>query len=357
MDQYQNNFPDNEEDEIPFSPMALSKVFVTGGTGFLGAYIIKCLIEKGIRVSAIRRSSKTPFFIPSEIFDSVQWFDGDVLDVVSLDDAMAGVDGVIHAAAVVSFHKEERSRMYGVNVEGTANVVNAAIDHGVKRFVHISSVAALGRKTNGELVTESRKWEEHKSNTHYAISKHKAELEVWRGFAEGLEGVILNPSTVLGFSNWHQSSGAIFKNGYKEFPWYTKGINGFVGVEDVAEAAVQLLGSGVHNKRYIVNAENISFQHLFDTIAEGFRKKKPRREASPYLGEIVWRAEAIKAFFTGKQPLLTEETARVASSMTRFDNRALLQVLPHFSYVPLDKVIKDACKNFEEALEKGLLTL
>jgi nucleoside-diphosphate-sugar epimerase len=357
MDSYQDNFADNEKEYLPFSSPTLRRVLVTGGTGFIGAYIIKRLVEKGIQVSAIRRSLKTPFFIPKEIFDTVRWIEGDVLDVVSLDDAMEDVDGVVHAAAVVSFNREDRARMYAVNVEGTANVVNAAVDHQVARFVHISSVAALGRRENNELVTEGRQWEEHKNNTHYAISKHKAELEIWRGFAEGLEGVIINPSTVLGYSDWHQSSGAIFKNGYKEFPWYTKGINGFVGVEDVAEAAVELLASGIHGRRYIVNAENISFQQLFNTIAEGFQKRKPTLEASAYLGQIVWRIEAVKAFFTGKKPLLTRETAKVASSMTQFDNGALLQALPRFSYSPLETVIKGACKNFEQALEKGLLTL
>jgi nucleoside-diphosphate-sugar epimerase len=227
---------------------------VTGGTGFLGAYIVKNLVDKGIEVCAIRRSSKMPFFMPQNVLDKVTWMEGDVLDVVSLDEATENVDGVIHSAAIVSFHKQQRAQMYQVNVDGTANVINAAIDHNIKRLVHVSSVAALGRKGNAELVSEERQWEENKHNSHYAVSKHKAELEVWRGFAEGLEGVIINPSTILGFSNWHQSSGAIFRKGYGQFPWYTKGINGFVGVEDVAEAAVQLLRSSIHGKRFIVNA-------------------------------------------------------------------------------------------------------
>jgi nucleoside-diphosphate-sugar epimerase len=208
-----------------------------------------------------------------------------------------------------------------------------------------------------ETVTEQKKWEENKNNTHYAISKHHSELQVWRGFAEGLEGVVINPSTVLGYGDWHRSSCAIFKNAYREFPWYTKGINGFVGVEDVAEATVQLLLSGITQKRFIVNAENWSFQQLFNTIAESFHKKPPYKEATRAMGEIAWRLERLKEIFTGKKALLTRETAKVAHSKTSFDNSALLQALPSFQFTPLEAVVQKACVQYLNALQKGILSL
>jgi dihydroflavonol-4-reductase len=346
---------DEKSDQL--NSVGIKNVLVTGGTGFLGAYIIKKLIEKGFSVSVLRRSTKLPFFLPQSITDKVTWIQGDILDVVSLWEAMQDVDAVIHSAAIVSFAKKERHQMYQVNVEGTANVVNAAIENGIKRFVHISSIAALGRKSKSELITEEKKWEEDKMNTHYAISKHKAELEVWRGFAEGLKGVILNPSTILGFGDWHQSSCAIFKNAYKEFAWFTKGMNGFVGVEDVAEAAVALLNSNITEKRFVVNSENISFQELFDIIAESFGKKKPYREATKLLGAIAWRMEMLKSLLTGKKPLLTKETARVAHSQTRFDNSALLKALSPFTFTPLKEVIKNTCEKYDKALQTGQITL
>jgi nucleoside-diphosphate-sugar epimerase len=332
-------------------------VLITGGTGFIGAYIIQQLIEKGFSVRALRRSNKLPFFISKEILDKVEWVDGDVLDVVALDDAMKGVDAVIHSAAVVSFHKNDRQRMYNINVEGTANVVNLSIENGVKRFIHISSVAALGRTAKAELVNETKKWEENKHNTHYAISKHQAELHVWRGFAEGLDGVIINPSTVLGFGNWHQSSCALFKNGYKEFAWYTNGVNGFVGVDDVAKAVVQLLQSDINHQRFILSAENWSFKKLFNTIADGFGKKHPHKEATPALGNFVWRLEALRSLLTGSRPLLTKETARISHSKTSFDNTALMQALAPFQLAPLEEVIKNSCEKYKEAIRTGALTL
>jgi nucleoside-diphosphate-sugar epimerase len=200
-------------------------ILITGGTGFLGSYIIKELVEKGHTVRAIRRSAKLPFWISKDILDKVEWVDGDILDVVALQDAMEGVSAVIHSAAAVSFNKKDRKQMYQVNVEGTANVVNIALEMNVPRLVHISSVAALGRTVNGLHVNEEKKWEESKTNTHYAISKFKAELHVWRGMSEGLDTVILNPSTILGYGDWKSGSCAIFKQVHDGFKWYTSGIN------------------------------------------------------------------------------------------------------------------------------------
>jgi len=333
------------------------KVLVTGGTGFLGAYIIKHLVEQGIPVRAIRRSVKTPFFIPAAVWEKVEWVEGDVLDVVSLHDAMQGVDKVIHAAAVVSFNRQNRQLMYQTNIHGTENVVNTALENDITRFVHVSSVAALGRTSQNEEVTETKKWQPSTTNTHYAITKHQAELEVWRSFAEGLPGVIINPSTILGYGDWHHSSCAIFKSVYKEFPWYTDGINGFVGVEDVATAAVALLYSNLIEKRFIINTDNWSFQELFNTIAINFDKRKPYRKATPFLGELAWRLEKLKYLFADGQPLLTKESARVAHSKTRFNNTALLQALPHFQYTSLEEVIQKSCEKYVEAMHKGYLSL
>lgn len=331
-------------------------ILVTGGTGFLGSYLIKNLVEKGLPVRAMYRTDNFPFFIPRGIYDKVEWIKADVLDLVSLDDAMKNADSIIHTAAIVSFSKDKRKEMYQVNVEGTENVVNMALENNVKRLVHISSIAALGRTTKPEMVTEGKKWEENPNNTHYAISKHHAELHAWRGFAEGLEGVVLNPSTILGYGDWHQSSCAVFKNAYRSFPWYTEGLNGFVGVEDVAEAAAQALVSSLNHKRFIVNADNWAFRKLFDTMADHFQKPRPNKKATRTMGAIAWRLEKLKSILTGSKPLLTRETAKVAHSKTSFANQALLLALPGFSYTPLETVIKNSCEKYLEALEKGILT-
>lgn len=321
-------------------------ILLTGATGFIGAYIMQELVNRGHKVRAIRRSAVTPFYIPEAITNQVEWVEGNVLDVVALSDAMEKVTAVIHSAAKVSFARRDRKELYHTNIEGTANVVNAAIDNNVPRIVHISSVAALGRKADGSIVTEQKKWESSKVNTHYSISKYHAEMEVWRGIGEGLEGVIVNPSTVLGFGDWNSSSCRIFKNAYDEFPWYTKGVNGFVDVEDVASIVVQLLESNLSSERYIINSENWSFQQLLNSMADGLNKKRPSNHATPLLGAFAWRLEKLKSMFTGKPALLSKESAKVAQSVTYFDNSKILSALPGFRFTPLETSIERACKKY-----------
>ena len=320
---------------------------VTGGTGFLGSYIIQELVKKNYAVRAIRRNNTLPFWIPSNILEKVEWVPGDILDVLSLEDAMDGIDTVIHSAALVSFHKKDANKLYQMNVDGTANVVNTALLKNVSRFVHISSVAAIGRKAGGVTVDESAKWEESALHTHYAQSKFKAELQVWRGIGEGLNAVILNPSTILGFGDWHTSSCAIFKQIHDGFNWYTDGLNGFVDVQDVARATITLMESTIQAERFIINGDNWKFRQLQNEMAEGFGVKKPGYRANALLLGIAWRLEWVKSFITGNKPLLTKESARVARSETSFSNEKIKKALPDFQFTPLAITIKEACQKYK----------
>ena len=259
---------------------------------------------------------------------------------------MEGMDAVIHSAAKISFVPGDDKEMFKTNIEGTANVVNAALLKNIKRLVHISSVAALGRTANGETVTEKKQWEDSNTNTKYAISKYNAEMEVWRGIGEGLNAVIVNPGTILGYGNWNNSSCAIFKNVYNEFPWYSNGINGFVAVEDVAKATILLMESDISNERFIVNGDNWSFREVFNSIADGFGKKRPHRAATPGLAALAWRAEKVKTFFSGKPSLLTKESARIAQTVTYFDNSKICKALPGLTFAALDVSIKNACNHY-----------
>lgn len=330
-------------------------IFVTGGTGFIGGYIIKKLVENGEKVRAIKRTSPPPFFIDSQILQQVEWVDCDILDPLGIRAYMEGADAVIHSAAKVSFHRSENAEMFNVNIQGTANVVDSCIELGIPRLIHISSVAALGRVKSGETVDETKKWTDSNNNTPYAISKYHAEMEVWRGMAEGLNAVILNPGTVIGYGNWNQSSCALFKNIYNEFPWYTEGVNGFVDVEDIAEAAYRMLRNNINNERFILTGDNWSFKKLFDTIADALGKKKPSRKATPLAGEIAWRVEKLKGIIFNKKPLLTKETARVAHSSTYFDNSKIKKFLPGFDFTPLEESVKKAAARYLQAVEKGIL--
>ena len=119
------------------------KIFVTGGTGFLGAYIISELVQQGYNVRALRRKQQLPFFIPKETAEKVEWVTGDILDTFSLIEAIDGVDIVVHAAAKVSFQERERKDLLRTNIDGTSNVVNVMLEKNISRLVYISSVAAI----------------------------------------------------------------------------------------------------------------------------------------------------------------------------------------------------------------------
>ncbi|HEY4147927.1 MAG TPA: NAD-dependent epimerase/dehydratase family protein [Chitinophagaceae bacterium] len=334
---------DNQKDK--------GRVLVTGGTGFLGAYIIQELILKGWTVRAIRRGATQPAFIPEAIWAKVEWVNCDILDVIGLGEAMEGMDAVVHSAAKLSFSRADRREMYHTNIEGTANVVNMALEQNIRRLVHVSSVAALGRTGNGETVTEKKPWEESKWNTRYAASKFRGEIEVWRSIGEGLPAVIVNPSTILGFGDWNHSSCTLFRSAWKEFPWYTEGVNGFVDVKDAAAAIVALLESDLVGERYILSSANWTFRQLFETMAAGFGKKPPSREATPLLAGIAWRSESLKSLFSGKPSILTRESARVAQSFTYFDNSKIVDALPDFQFTPLERTIKLACTDYLRYLD------
>ncbi len=331
---------------ITDTPKKYKNILVTGGTGFVGAYILSALRSSGYNIRAIRRKTPVPIYIHPSLEQGIDWVEADILDVVSIEAAMKNVDAVIHAAAIVSFHSSDKQRMMKVNVDGTANIVNAAVEAGVKKILHVSSVAALGRTMQESHVNEEKKWEETKADTPYAKSKHLAEMEVWRGAGEGMDAVIINPSTVLGYGDWNSSSTRIFKNVYEGFPWYTTGINGFVDVEDVARAAILLLESDISEERFVVNSENWTFQQLFSTISKYFNKPAPSKLATPMLGKMAWRGEMVKSWFTGKKPLLTKHSSRIAQSCTHFDNGKILAALPGFSFTPLEESIKRACEKY-----------
>lgn len=321
-------------------------ILVTGGTGFLGSHLLRKLVNAGQPVRALYRKE-----IPrqvADIKDKVEWVQGDVLDVCVLEDAMEGVDKVYHCAGVVSFRPGEHEQMMKVNVEGTANIVNMSIDAAVKKLVHVSSTAALGRAKVDGVLDESAEWGEGKGNSRYGVSKYLAEMEVWRGKAEGLDVAIVNPSIILGAGYWEDSSGMLIKNAWKEFPYYTEGINGFTDVRDVAEAMFRLMESEITGERFVLNTDNWKYHDLFTEMAQHLGKKPPHIAVKPWMAEIVWRIEAVKSKLSGKKALLTKETARTAQTKVYYSNKKILEALPGFSFRPLQTAIADMCQEFLE---------
>ncbi len=326
------------------------KNFITGASGLLGSYLIRQLISESQQVVALYRNGKGN--LTKEEADKVEWVRGDIFDVCLLQDVMNDCRRVYHCAGLVSFSPGRAGDLMKINLEGTANVVNAALETGIEKFVHVSSVAALGRKRNNQVVTENMRWDDQSNPSVYGKTKYLAELEVWRAVAEGLNAVIVNPVIILGKGNWETGSSATFRNAYNEFPWYTEGVSGFVDAYDVANAMVQLMESEIVAERFILSAENWTYRDLFTTMANGFGKRPPHRKVEPWMASLVWRIERVKGILTGKEPLLTRETAETAQQKVNFDNSKILNALQGFRFRPLAETIHDACQYYLQ-LESG----
>ena len=319
-------------------------ILVTGGAGLLGKELITQLLQAGKQVRAIYNNTK----VTDLQSDNLQQLHCNILDVIGLEEAMQGIEQVYHCAALVSFNPKLKQEMYKVNIEGTANVVNAALDAGVKKMLYVSSVAALGRIREHEPINETMNWTEATSNSAYGQSKYLAEMQVWRGIGEGLDAVMVNPVIILGAGDWNAGSSQIFKTAYDEFPWYTNGSSGFVDVRDVVKAMIGLMNSNVTAERFIISAENRKYADVFNLIAKAFGKKPPYKKVTPVMAKIVWRLEALKSFFTGKAPLVTKETTATALAKVTFDNTKLKNFLPGFEYRKIENTITDTCAALQQ---------
>jgi dihydroflavonol-4-reductase len=309
-------------------------IFLTGGTGLVGSHLLYDLTNSGEKVRALRRAGSNHEIL-SKIFEwydpqnheqllsRIEWVDGDLSDIHSLQDALKGVKQVYHCAAMVSFVPSERPFMLKVNIEGTANLINASLLEGMEKFCHCSSIAAVGRPDKGIWVDESLIWKTSRKNSYYSISKFGAEREVWRGSEEGLNVVIVNPSVIIGPGDPHRSSARLFttvKNGLR---FYSSGVTGFVDVRDVATSMKLLMEADIVNERYIVNSENISYKELFNIIARNAGVRPPFFKAGKLLSEVAWRMELVRSLITGSNPLITKETAKSANSNFRFSNEKI----------------------------------
>lgn len=311
---------------------------VTGSAGLVGRELVMQLLNAGETVRALYRN-RVPDLPEHPNLEFVQ---GDLLDVVELDDWMQDVQHVYHCAGLIKYTPGSRNDLYQINVVATANLVNACLRHSVKKIVHVSSIAALGRSDVS--ISEETKWTDQNNSSVYGESKYWGEMEVWRGAAEGLDVVIVNPGIILGPGDWNEGSTAIFRNVWEGFNWYSTGINGFVDVRDVVRAMIQLMQSEINQERYILVAENKSYRDVFFGIADGFDSPRPKRKVVPFLAELVWRLEWLKSKITGKEPLVTKETARAALGNSVYDNRKLLNTLPSFSYQSIHDTLEYCCR-------------
>ena len=331
-------------------------VFITGGTGFLGAHLIHLLLLKGDHIIALKRPT-SKFDLFNRVFafynddaeslsGKLEWFEGDLLDPGSLDEAIShNISKVYHAAAIVSFQPKDRDEMMHTNIVGTANLVNASLNKNVRKLCHVSSIAAIGRSENHQIIDENVLWKSSKRNSNYAVSKYGAEREVWRGIEEGLPAVIINPSVILGPGEINSGTGKMISIVLKGLMFYSRGSNGFVDVRDVVSIIELLAESDIAGERFIISAENLSYKQLFTMIAESTGKAPPRLRSGHLMGQMAWRLSYVYGKFTRTKPLITRETAITAGNDYLYSNRKISEAL-NYQFSSVKKAIEDSCRYY-----------
>lgn len=303
-------------------------ILVTGATGFLGSVLTRQLVEAGESVRILRREASNLDLL-GEVAGRVEHALGDVTDPASLREAMRGVDRVYHTAAFVGFEgSRDAAQLRAVNVGGTANVVNAALEAGVSRLVHVSSMAAFGRPENQtEPIDEALEWVPSPVNTIYAQSKHDSELEVHRGIAEGLDAVIVNPALIFGPGRPGENTMEIVEKVRRGLPAAPAGGTCVVDVEDVAAGMRAAMAQGRTGERYFLGGENLRWREIFGTLAAALGVRGPRIVLPPALAELAGLASQTLLPLIGQRPTLTRETARISSRFYRYSNRKAVEEL------------------------------
>lgn len=333
-------------------------ILVTGATGLLGTHVLVELSKRGQKVRALKRAGSNlkttqsvfEFYFgenAKQKFSEIEWVEGDILDIVSLENAIRGCDIVYHCAALVSFRRRDFRKLSKINKEGTGNVVNVCLSLKVDHLCYVSSTAAIGRSATQTIYDETNKWVSSSENSGYAVSKYSAENEVWRGVEEGLNAVIVNPSVIFGPGNWSDGSLSIFKVVKKGLRFYTSGTNAFVDARDVAFVMAELSEKRVFNDRFLVISENLKYKDLFDKIAKSFGVKGPSRLAKPWMAAIVWRIEGVLAFLFGKKQNITRETARSSMASNQYSNEKVKQKL-NFEFHTMDDTIQNSVVYFSK---------
>lgn len=258
-------------------------VFVTGGTGFIGAHLLLQLAEKGYQVRALKRETASTdffhhllkFYGKTALTERIEWIPGDINDAFGLLEAVKGCTSIYHSAGKVSFDQKDWDQLLAINKHGTANVVNAALEAGVKKFCLFSSVAALdmslgikGKKTD---------WKHFRKTQPYGYSKYLSELEAFRGQEEGLEICIIRPAVVLGPSGRSNGLNRFIGRLRRGIAYYPIGTTGYIDVQKLCSSAIALMEANPP-EQVIMCQGNLRFKETMFLFCEVGGFKKPAKK-------------------------------------------------------------------------------
>ncbi|WP_190810012.1 SDR family NAD(P)-dependent oxidoreductase [Flagellimonas sp. S3867] len=330
-------------------------ILVTGGTGLIGSHLLFHLVKNGKNVKASYRNKNSIDKVleifgyysdqAATLFQKISWVKADISDISSLMPLFEGVDYVYHCAALISFSPKDYQVLVKTNIEGTANMVNLCLEHSIKKLCYVSSIAAIGPSTKGQITNEENEWNDTNVSV-YGLTKHEAELEVWRGSQEGLPVVMVNPGVVLGPGFWHSGSGTFFKYVSKEKKSYFPGGTGFVSINDVTNAMISLMQSDVEKEQFILVSENLSYREFFQKIAAKLNVKAPIKPIPFWLLEILWRMDWLRSNLRGKRRKLTKNVMKGLYHQETYSSTKIKNTID-FKFENLDDMIEFCCEKFK----------
>lgn len=321
-------------------------ILVSGASGLVGWHVVSLLLSQKKRVRALYHSENSKGIAVKNLqrlrrgdeLELLEWQQSDIQKIRELEDSFEGVGEIYHCAGFVSFDERNAKKMRKINIEGTSNMVNLALDHKIQKFCHVSSIATLGDEIDGSPITEKSPRNNEKNRSSYALSKYGAEMEVWRASEEGLPVVIVNPGVILGAGNWNSGSCKIFPQIDKGFNFHLPKTSGFVGAEDVACAMLQLMEENCFQKRYILVSENHSIQSILTQTARAFGKNPPKIGLKPWMITLGWLFQSIgNLLWNGRKELTRESISELFTKNTFSSDRIKEEI--GFEFQDIDEVI------------------
>lgn len=311
--------------------------YVTGSTGFLGTNIVECLLEQGWNVIALRRRSSNTRDLDRM---KVVQVEGDVTDIESLRRTMPEkVDAVFHVAADTAMWSKANERQNRINIDGTRNVVQVALEKKIGRLIHTSSIGAFGN-IHGPVIDEQTPSTAMESKINYYRSKYLAEQEVFDGIKRGLDAVILNPAQIVGPYDYNYTPlmfDTIKKGGMLAVP---KGSTVCGHVKDYARAHVAAFEKGRTGERYLLGGVHATYGELFQSIGRIVNKKTPTAAFPAWLMSAIAVVMDQVSVFTNKEPLLCSEKVILLNNPVRISSKKAERELG-FTTCSLDDMFRD----------------
>ena len=319
---------------------------ITGASGHIGGVLVRALVGRDTRpVRAIFRKRRGT---AADL--GVEWVNGDILDKESLIAAFAGAETVFHLAAVISIDPGRAKEIHTANVSGTRNVVEAALECGVRRLVHFSSIQAYNQYPLDEVLDESRDSADGTRHDSYNRSKAAGEMEVRRGIERGLDAVILNPTAVIGpFDGGPSHVGQFFLDLHRrKIPAQIVGGFDCVDVRDVVDAAMAAETQARCGENYLLSGGWYSMRDLALLSQQVTGVAVPRFVLPMFVARFWAPFQVVLDRSRGRRPLYTPAALRVMSGSNRRISSAKAQAELGFRSRPLADSVRDTYQWFDE---------